>query len=162
MFPWSFFPFDKELQSKVKNMNPEEVNEFVQNMLGKVFQSPFPNSINPQDMMKYFHTSPHTQDESSTSSNSAIKYSVFDTHDYIFVRIKIHSEDWLTKLKLSHTSHLLLLENIPEPGNKHSIPLPSLVKKKGTTAHFKDETLEVKIPKDIDTHFSEINVTEIL
>lgn len=162
MFPWNFFPFDKELQSKVKNMNPEEVNHFVQNMLGKVFQTPFPNNGSTQDIMKYFDAFPHTQDEGSASRNSAIEYSLFETHDYIFVRIKLTSEDWLTKLKLSHTSHLLLLENIPETGNKHSIPLPSLVKKKGTTAHFKDETLEVKIPKDIDTHFSEINVTEIL
>jgi HSP20 family molecular chaperone IbpA len=74
----------------------------------------------------------------------------------------VNSEESLTRLKLSHTSHLLLLENIPELGDKHSIPLPSLVKKKGSTAHYKDETLEVKIPKNIDTQYSEINVTEII
>ncbi|WP_394231629.1 Hsp20/alpha crystallin family protein [Niallia oryzisoli] len=162
MFPWNLFPFDKEVQSKVKNMKPEEINQFVQNIMGKVFQPSFPNNMNPQEMMKHFQGFPYTQTDVPAKGNSKINYSVFETHDNIFVRIILDSEDWLTRLKLSHTSHLLLLENIPEQGNKHSIPLPSLVKKKGTTANFKDNTLEIKIPKDIDTHYSEINVTELL
>ena len=44
----------------------------------------------------------------------------------------------------------------------HKIPLPSLVKKKGTTAHYKEGMLEIKIPKNMDLQFSEVDITEIL
>lgn len=162
MFPWNFFPFDKDIQSKVKNMKPEEVNQFVQNIMGKVFESAMPNSMNPQEMMKLFQPSSETQEKRTTAGESTINYSLFETHDYIYVRINMDTDEWLTRLRLSHTSNLLLLENIPENGHKHSIPLPSLAKKKGTTANYKDKTLEVRIPKDIDTQYSEINVTDIL
>ncbi|WP_071394519.1 hypothetical protein [Bacillus tuaregi] len=160
MFPWNLFPFDKNIQSKMKNMKPEEVNQYVQSMLGKVFQSPFPNQMTLQDMMKHAQVFPQAQDD-DTTVEAPIQHSVFETHDFIFVRIIIESEDWLTRLKLSHTSHLLLLEHIPENGQKHSIPLPSLVKKRGTTAHYKDQTLEIKLSKEIDTNYAEVNVTDI-
>jgi hypothetical protein len=154
------------MQSKMQYMKPEEVNQYVQNIMGKMFQSSSPNGMNPQDILKgfqEFHPFQQNHDPASTPSHDKkLNYSVFETHDYIFVRIQMETEDWLKQLKLTHTSHLLILEHIPEIGDKHPIPLPSLVQKKGTTAQFKDHMLEVKIPKNVDMQYSEIDITEIL
>src|SRR3954453_10556860 len=166
MFPWNSFPFSKEMKSKMQHMKPEEINQYVQNIMGKMFQSSSSNEMNPQDILKElqgFHPFHQTPDYVSTPSHDGkLNYSVFETHDDIFVRIQIKTEDWLKQLKLTHTSHLLILEHIPEIGDKHPIPLPSLVQKKGTTAQFKDHMLEVKIPKNVDMQYSEIDITEIL
>jgi hypothetical protein len=166
MFPWNSFPFSKEMKSKMQHMKPEEINQYVQNIMGKMFQSSSSNEMNPQDILKElqgFHPFHQNPDYASTPSHDGkLNYSVFETHDDIFVRIQIKTEAWLKQLKLTHTSHLLILEHIPEIGDKHSIPLPSLVQKKGTTAQFKDSMLEVKIPKNVDMQYSEIDITEIL
>ena len=155
MFPWNFFPFSKEMQAKLQRMKPEEINQFVQNMMNNMFQSTSPHSMNmnPEVFSEEF--------QEPAKANSKLHYTLFEAHDDIFVRVEIQSEDWLQAMKLTHTSNLLILEHIPVWEDTHKIPLPSLVKKKGTTAHYKDGMLEIKIPKNIDLQFSEVDITEI-
>jgi HSP20 family molecular chaperone IbpA len=163
MFPWNFFPFSKEAQSKLQKMNPEEMNQYIQKMINNIFQSSTnTNPLQPEEFMKGFHPFQSNTDQPSSVQDSSLDYSVYETHNFIFVRIQLESEEWLKQMKLYHTAHLLILEHIPEYGNKHSIQLPSLVKKKGTTANYKDGMLEVQIPKNIDFQYSEIDITEIL
>ena len=163
MFPWNLFQFNKEMQSKIKQMNPNEINQYIQNMMDKTFSSSFPHKMSSQEMMKDFDLFQHSYQQPSTTENTQnLKYSIFETHENIFVRIEIETEEWLKELRLYHTSTQLIIEHIPEIDDKHTIPLPSLVKKKGTTAHFKDGILEVKIVKNIDMQFSEVDITETL
>lgn len=88
--------------------------------------------------------------------------SAFETHDYVYVRIPIKDEEWIKKLRLYHTTNQLIVEHIPQQEDKHTITLPAIVKKKGASANYKDGILEVKIPKNIDMQFSQIDVMEIL
>ncbi len=163
MFPWNLFQFNKDMQSKLKQMNPNEINQYIQNMMDKMFTSSFPHKMSSQDMMRDFDLFSHSfQDPSSTENTQNLKYSIFETHENIFVRIEIETDEWLKELRLYHTSTQLIIEHIPTREDKHLIPLPSLVKKKGTTAHFKDGILEVRIVKNIDMQFSEVDITEIL
>jgi len=162
MFPWNLFQFNKEMQSKMKQMNPTEMNQYVQNIMDKMFTSSFPDKMNSQEMMRDFDPfHPSYQQPSSTEYTENIKYSIFETHENIFVRIHIESEEWLKELRLYHTSTQLIIEHIPTIHDKHSIQLPSLVKKKGTTAHYKDGILEVRIVKNIDMQYSEVDITEM-
>ena len=162
MFPWNLFQFNKDMQSKMKQMNPEEVNQYVQKMMDNMFSSGFPHNMNNQEMMKNVHPFQSTHEHPNSQSNdSHLKYSIFETHECIFVRIQIDSEKWLEELKVYHTSNLLILEHIPSYTDKHSIPLPSLVKKKGSTASFKDGILEIKMGKNIDMQYSEVDITEL-
>ena len=151
------------MQDKLQRMKPEEINQFVQSMMNKMFQTSLPNmmNLNQDEFMKGFHP---FQDINGTSRNQSkkLQFSIFETHDDIFVRIVIESEEWLKALKLTHTSNLLIIEHIPEHEDSQKIPLPTLVKKKGTTAQYKDGMLEVKIPKNIDLQYSEVDITEIL
>ncbi len=162
MFPWNLFQFNKDMQSKMKQMKPDEVNQYVQNMMNKMFSSSFPHNMDAQEMMKNFQTfQPSERHSRAEEEKNNLKYSIFETHKDIFVRIQIESEEWLKELRLYHTSNLLILEHIPSFDDKHSIPLPSLVKKKETTACFKDGILEVKMTKSMDTQFSEVDISEI-
>lgn len=142
-------------------MNPEDINKYIQNMMGQIIPEQMQGMMNSQDFMQGFNKQHNTQ-QKQQSDSSTLSSSVFETHDFVYVRIPIKDEEWRKNLRLFHTSNQMIIEHIPEYEDKHIITLPVLVKKKGTTAHIKDDILEVKIPKNVDMQFSEIDVTDIL
>ncbi|MFC0415267.1 Hsp20/alpha crystallin family protein [Cytobacillus solani] len=157
MFPWNLFPFHKDAKKAMQQMNPEDINKYIQNMMGQMIPEQMQGMMNAQDFMQGFG-----EQKQQPSSSSTFSSSVFETHDFVFVRIPLKEESWRKNLRLFHTSNQMIIEHIPEYEDKHIITLPALVKKKGTTAHIKDDILEVKIPKNVDMQFSEVDVTDIL
>ncbi|KOP83072.1 Hsp20/alpha crystallin family protein [Cytobacillus solani] len=157
MFPWNLFPFHKDAKKAMQQMNPEDINKYIQNMMGQMIPEQMQGMMNAQDFMQGFG-----KQKQQPSSSSTLSSSVFETHDFVFVRIPLKEESWRKNLRLFHTSNQMIIEHIPEYEDKHIITLPALVKKKGTTAHIKDDILEVKIPKNVDMQFSEVDVTDIL
>lgn len=156
MFPWSFSPFDKNTLKKIQQMRPEEVEKYVNDLMGKML---------PPDMqaMNYSTgTNPFTIQSTNDDNNNQIplQASVFETHDYVFVMIPIKNEEWLQNMRLYHTSNQLIVEHIPEKEDKQTITLPAIVRKKGTKASCKDGSLEIKFQKNIDMQYSEIDITE--
>ncbi|MEH7500448.1 Hsp20/alpha crystallin family protein [Neobacillus drentensis] len=141
-------------------MKPEEINNYVQDIMGKIMPANMKGVMNPQEMFQGFPSSvsPHPQEPSRGILNST----AFETHDFVYVRIPIKREEWVKQLRIFHTSNQLIVEHFPHHDDKHTIILPAIVKKKGATATFKDNMLEVKIPKNVDMQFSQIDVTEIL
>ncbi|MCM3568838.1 Hsp20/alpha crystallin family protein [Neobacillus mesonae] len=158
MFPWNIFPFNKDMKESMQKMKPGEIDKYVQDIIGKAMPDNMRGMMNPTDFFNGFQSSAPSHPSSTGSLNS----SAFETHDYVFVRIPIKDEEWLKKLRLYHTSNQLILEHIPEQDDKHTITLPAIVKKKGAAANYKDGVLEVKIPKNIDMQYSQIDVTEIM
>jgi HSP20 family molecular chaperone IbpA len=158
MFPWNFSPFNKKMNNQMGQLDPNQIERFVKEMMGQMMPAQMQGMMNSQDWMK---TATNQQtDQDGSKSGEALSYSVFDTHNHVYVRIKIKEESWLAQLKLYHTSNQFIVENIPNPQDKTTITLPAVVRKKGTTTCFKDNILEVKIPKNIDIQYSEIEVTE--
>ncbi|MED3572130.1 Hsp20/alpha crystallin family protein [Cytobacillus praedii] len=155
MFPWNLFPFHKDAKKAMQQMNSEDINKYIQNMMGQMIPEQMQGMMNPQDFMQGF-----AKQQKQPSNSSKLSSSVFETHDFVFVRIPLKEEAWRKKLRLYHTSNQMIIEHIPEYEDKHIITLPALVKKKGTTAHIKDDILEVKIPKNVDMQFSEVDVTD--
>ncbi|MEH7416687.1 Hsp20/alpha crystallin family protein [Neobacillus drentensis] len=156
MFPWNMFPFTKDMKDTLQKMKPDEINNYVQDLIGKMMPN-MGDMMNRQDLFSGFQ-SPETKQKSANVLNS----SAFETHDYVFVRIPIRNEEWLNQLRLYHTSNQLIVEHIPEQEDSNTITLPAIVKRKGSTANYKDGILEIKIPKNIDMQYSQIDVTEIL
>ncbi|WP_066313383.1 Hsp20/alpha crystallin family protein [Bacillus sp. FJAT-29814] len=157
MFPWNMFPFNKDMRDTLQKMNPQEIDKYVQDIIGKVLPANMNGMMNPQEMFRNMPMSGAGQ-----TSTDGLNSSAYETHDYVFVRIPIKNEDWVKKLKLYHTSNQLIVSDIPNPEDQHTITLPAIVKKKGASANFKDGILEVKIPKNIDMQYSQIDVSEIL
>ena len=138
-------------------MKPEEINNYVQDVLGKLMPGNMKAGINPAEMFQGFQSSVSPP----ISTSDRLQSTAFETHNYVYVRIPIKQEEWVKKLRIYHTSNQLIIEHIPHHEDKHTITLPAIVKKKGATATFKDGVLEVKIPKNIDLQYSQIDVTEI-
>ncbi len=158
MFPWNIFPFNKDMKDTMKKMKPEEIDNFIQDIMGKVMPANMRGMMNPQDMFGGFQSSVGQPQSPTDLLNST----AFETHDFVFVRIPIKNEEWIKQIRIYHTTNQLIVEHVPQQEDKHTITLPAIVKKKGATANFKDSMLEVKIPKNIDMQYSEIDVTEIM
>ncbi|MBS4190876.1 Hsp20/alpha crystallin family protein [Bacillus sp. FJAT-49705] len=163
MFPWNLFPFHKDMKD-MKNlkaqMKPEEVDKYVKDIMNQVFpqqMQKMQGMMNPQSFMPDFNN-----DTTETPKDSSLSSSVFETHNHVFIRLAIKEDKWLKDMRIYHTSNQLIIENIPEKDDKHSIILPAIVKKKGATAYYKDGMLEIKIQKNIDMQYSQIDVSEIL
>jgi HSP20 family molecular chaperone IbpA len=163
MFPWNLFPFNKDMKENLQKMKPEEINNYVQDIIGKVMPGNFRGMMNPQDMFNGFQPfSSSPSGNTSSGPTGTLNSTAFETHDFVYVRIPIKDEEWIKSIRIYHTTNQLIVEDIPERQDKHIITLPSIVKKKGATANFKDGILEVKIPKNVDMQFSQIDVTEIM
>jgi hypothetical protein len=157
MFPWNIFPFNKDMKDKMQKMKPEEIDNYVQDLLGKIMPSNM-RGMNPQD----FFSGGVQSSVQQPSATGGLNSTAFETHDFVFVRIPIKHDDWIKNLRIYHTTNQLIVEHLPQHDDKHVITLPAIVRKKGATANYKDNMLEVKIPKNIDMQYSQIDVTEIL
>lgn len=149
------------MKDTMQKMKPEEINNYVQDLIGKMLPGGMRGMMNPQEMFNGFNGF-QGQSSHPSGSTGSLNSTAFETHDHVFIRIPLKQEEWLKKLRLYHTSNQLILEHVPEHEDKHVITLPAIVRKKGAAANFKDGILEVKIPKNIDMQFSQIDVTEIL
>lgn len=135
-------------------MKPDEIDQFIKGIMGNVMASQSGGSLNPQDVVNHYQSQP-------TQQRNPLNSSAFETHDSVFVRIPIKDESLLKELQIYHTATQLMVEHIPERDAKHSIKLPAMVKKKGSSAKYKDGILEIKLIKSYDIQYSQIDVTEI-
>jgi HSP20 family molecular chaperone IbpA len=158
MFPWNMFPFNKDTKETMQKMKPEQIDNYVQDIIGKFMPENMKGMMNPQDLFTGIQSSVSQQQSTSGVLNST----AFETHDFVYVRIPLKNEEWVNQLRIYHTSNQLIVEQIPQQGDKHTITLPAIVRKKGASANYKDGILEIKIPKNVDMQFSQIDVTEIM
>ena len=154
MFPFNLFPFNKDMKNKLQHMKPDEIDQFIKGILGNVMPDQSGGTMNSQYNANQYRT------QSSQQANT-LNSTAFETHDSVFVRIPLEDESLLRKIRIYHTANQLLLEDIPDQGNKHSIPLPAMVKKKGSSAKYKDGILEIKLIKSYEIQYSQIDVSEL-
>ncbi|WP_174733022.1 Hsp20/alpha crystallin family protein [Mesobacillus harenae] len=158
MFPWNLFPFSKDMQKKFQNMNTEEFEKHIENVVSKAIPSNLKGMSDLDGIMQGFGSP--TNPKKQTERPVKIEASIFETHDFVYVRLTIQDEEWLKKIKIYHTSNQMIIEHIPNEEDKQVLTLPALVKKKGAVARYKEDTLEIKIPKSVDMQFSEIDVQD--
>ncbi|MGJ7921484.1 Hsp20/alpha crystallin family protein [Neobacillus sp. LXY-4] len=157
MFPWNLFPFNQNMKQTMNSFRPEDIEKYTQDIIGKMMSNHRGGMMNPQELLKNMFPDSNFQD----SSQSSLQYTIYDTHEHVYVRITIKAEEWLKKIKIYHTANLIMIENIPNPDDKHSLTLPAMVKKKGATANYRDGILEISIPKSVELQYSEIDITEM-
>jgi len=139
-------------------MNPNDIDKYVQNMISNMFPKDMDGMLNPQEWLKGVQS--FTNDQPSSHKESNLNVIVFETHDFVFLRIPIKEDHWLREIKIFHTSHEAIIEHIPSPGDKHIVKLPAAVRKKGAVATYKEEVLEIRIPRSVQTQISEIEIQE--
>jgi HSP20 family molecular chaperone IbpA len=154
MFPWNLLPFDQKSQKKFMEMKPDEIEKYVQQMMGKVFQPNMSGELKPEEWIKEMER--NTKDP--IKSSNRLQAEIFETHDFIFIRLPLKDEAWKTQMKLYYTSNQVIIEHIPEVSDKHTLILPATVKRKGASATHRDGVLELRLPKNVDMQFSEIDI----
>ena len=147
MFPWDKqFPFGQSGFSKHLNkMNPKEVENYIQEVMKNVFSGDFSQGY------------PFQGDFSQKESPHVSKPDIFETNDYVYVTIPIHSDG--ENIKFQHTTHQLLIINYPKESEQTKYMLPSPVKRKGTKARYVDNSIEIQFVKLNENSFSEIDIT---
>lgn len=135
-------------------MNPADIQSYVSEMIKKYVPPHMENSNVP------FNFQTANSSQAQEKEQQKFHVDVFETFDHIFIRIQLPDEETHKQLKIFHTSNQAIIENMPEPGKRHTIILPSLVKRKGATALVKDLILEIKIPKMDDMQLTEVDVSE--
>ncbi|MDQ0214351.1 HSP20 family molecular chaperone IbpA [Oikeobacillus pervagus] len=153
MLPWDWFPTNQtnsnEWFKKMNFQTPTDVEQYVQSMLEKAATLP---NIQPQQAEQ--------AGQNDVNEQSPLQLQVFETFDYIYIRMKIDRSEWFDQIKIFHTANKAIIENIPEMGDRQEILLPQLVRKKGATAQYKDGIMEISFPVGVDMQFTEIDLTE--
>ncbi|HBZ10623.1 MAG TPA: spore coat protein [Bacillus bacterium] len=154
MFPWGKFPFNEDLKKMTDQMNPADIQSYVNDMIKKYIPSQWENSGDTKT------ENPFNASATGNTQEKKPDAAVFETFDYVFIRIQLQNEEQQKQIKFFHTSNQAIIENFFEIGDRHIITLPCLVKRKGATALVKDLILEVQIPKNIDMQYTEVDISE--
>ncbi|MEH6945976.1 Hsp20/alpha crystallin family protein [Bacillus sp. JJ634] len=154
MFPFSsLFSSSKNQNGFLKNLQQNDVQSFIE----KVFTEVMPNNM--QDVMN--QGAVKAKESGTRTAENPLQANVLETHSFIYIRIPIQDESWLKQMKIYHTSNQSMIHDIPNEGDKHNIPLPALVRKKGTSVQYKDNILEIRFQKHSDLNYSEIDISEL-
>lgn len=143
MFPWNFFSANRKNQDFFDKLDEDSFQE----MLEKWMKQAFPSFLDA-----------NTNKQSETTSHKSLNETVFETHDYIYIRIPISEDEIIDKIKIYYSLNKCMITGVFDNEQPYTIILPSTVKKKGATAIYRDHVLEIKIPKYSDWQFSEIDV----
>ncbi|WP_042346766.1 hypothetical protein [Bacillus massiliigorillae] len=158
MNPWNvLFPFQKYMKNFTAGTEGKDMESFMSNMFNNWQKSGYNNQANTNNTSSFFEQQSSDYEETV----NPIDASVFETHTDVYVRIPIQDRSSMQNMKIYHTSNTSIVEGYPTKEDRHVLTLPSIVKKKGATAQYRDGTLEIRLAKATDLQYSEINVTEL-
>jgi HSP20 family molecular chaperone IbpA len=146
MFPWNNqFPFQKEYLEQLAKMNPQDFQNFMNEIMGNLI---------PQ--IEQFL--PNREIFTRTNDNNELNEEVFETHDYVYIKIPMNKLQNWRSIKVYHTSFQCMIKSKRNPELSHKIHLPSPVHKKGAKAVIKNDMLEIRVIKVKDWQYTEIEI----
>jgi HSP20 family protein len=152
MFPWNKqFPFEQTgFTQHLNKMNPKEVENYIQSVMKNVFGGDFSQSFPFQGEIP--------QHEIKGNSSKQTQPEIFETNDYVYVKLPISKED-VCNIKIQHTNTQLFVNNYPEQSEQAKYILPSPVKRKGTNARYVEGYLEIQFLRQHDYRISEVDIS---
>ncbi|KXZ18150.1 spore gernimation protein GerT [Bacillus nakamurai] len=152
MFEWNrYFPFNNQFSKETfKNADPKDVESYVNQVMESVFGSDYAGQFPFRDPLS-------KKTEPVEAAPPKPEIDLFETSDHVFAKIPIE-QDELDHIRIKHTSHSLVIENSSLSEEKKEIVLPSLVKRKGTKAVYRDGIIEVMFSKQEDYNLSEVEI----
>ncbi|ART76688.1 hypothetical protein B4U37_11840 [Sutcliffiella horikoshii] len=148
MLPWNkMFPFPKDYMKQDIFKQTD-----VENWMSKAMQGKLPPNTQTFGSTDFFAQSfdllRSAQAKKTKKKKPGFEAKVFETHEEVFVRFSVASEDQLSQIKTSHNTTTLFIDNIPSHGAKQTIPLPCMVKGNSSKAKYQDGIVEIRIPKE--------------
>lgn len=155
MFDWNrLFPFQKQFSKEaLKNSDPKDVEQYVNQVMESVFGSNYPAQFPFQDPLSQHQKTKETD----VKKEKEPEVEVFETTDHVFVKLELDRPN-TEKVKIKHTANLLFIDHFPEEGTQKKVVLPAAVKRKGTKASYQDGILEIMFLKHDDPGISEIDI----
>ncbi|MCP6683925.1 Hsp20/alpha crystallin family protein [Bacillus nakamurai] len=152
MFEWNrYFPFNNQFSKETfKNADPKDVESYVNQVMESVFGSDYAGQFPFRDPLS-------KKTEPVEAAPPKPEIDLFETSDHVFAKIPVE-QDELDHIRIKHTSHSLVIENSSLSEEKKEIVLPSLVKRKGTKAVYRDGIIEVMFSKQEDYNLSEVEI----
>ncbi len=144
MFPWSMLSKNNQMNDWMKKINDTGIEQNFE----KIF-SRFTNDSLKMDV------------NSTEQSNHATQLEMFETNEFVFIKIPLTDRQALDKLKISYGFNKLFVEGLVENGEKQVLLLPAVVRKKEAEVYFQDSLLEIKLPKHLDTHLVDIDLSSL-
>lgn len=105
-----------------------------------------------QDVLKHSFSDSAQNMNWESKSFSRIEYDLFETHNSVIVRLRIPENIHPKHIKLFVGSNRLKVENLSTK-QKQMITLPNTIDAEGSRAVFKDNVMEVRMPKANDSDF---------
>lgn len=137
-------------------MKPDEIENYVQQMMGKMLQPNMKGMLKPEEWLKGMQ---QQNSPEATKPTTGLNAEMFETHDFVFVRVPLKDEALVKQMKLFYTSNQVIIEHIPDISDKHTLVLPATVKRKGAAANYKDGVLELRLHKIVDMQYAEIDIS---
>ena len=154
MFPWNkMFPFPKEYMKGDSPFKQADVEKWMNKAMKLPDPPPFMNSS--EFFMQSFELLDKIQANKKQKRKPSFQPQIYEGHNEVFVKFPI-SADHVLDVKTYYNSNTCFVENVPNPGNKQTIPLPCFVKTTGSKAIFKDNMLEIRIPKETKTSYTKV------
>ncbi|WLR43341.1 spore gernimation protein GerT [Bacillus carboniphilus] len=151
--PWDqFFPFEgkNNFTDMLNNMDPNDVENYVQQIMKKVFGE---NQFSDQFPFNSGTFNPIVNNSQTRSS----KIEIFNMKDHIYVKVPLNVER-ANHLKIQHSSYELILHNYPDEGETTTQILPSAVRRKGTKVSREENHIEIRFIKRDDIDYTEIEI----
>ncbi|WAA13291.1 Hsp20/alpha crystallin family protein [Fervidibacillus halotolerans] len=142
MFPWNLF---KESMDPLKPFNEKEFQSSLEKWMKNMVS----------DLPSMFQIAPN---KDVSAEKKSLNEQVFETHEFVYIRIPIDDANVLKDLKIYYSINKCFINGVFSEEHPYIIILPVTVKKKGARAVFKDGILEIRIPKNIDWQYSEIDI----
>jgi HSP20 family molecular chaperone IbpA len=159
MFPWTnLFPFNKKKYHQIKT---SEIEGYVGDVLSKSIPKNM-DVLNGNDFFKQsFEFLQSFEKKQQKKKKPQLQWNVFESLDYVYIQIPVQEAKHLLQMKITHSPTQTMIEGFPSNESKHVIHLPSIVKNQGSTAIYKNNLLEIKLPKDDKIKYTKINVRKI-
>lgn len=145
MFPWNWF--DKNLQ-------------FDEMTLQK-FMDQFTKQMIPSYLQSMLTEANQKQSTGERETKETLNENIFETHDYIYIRIPIPDAKSLKKVKIRYSHNKCSISGLLDDNKVYEMILPKPVQKKGAKAVYREQILEIQLPKSIDWYMSEIEIDEL-
>lgn len=151
MFPWNWFGQKNQDFDPLKNINGQDIQKWLDHWMKDVFPRNFWSLVKNHDQK------PTTQNRKQTETIK-IQESIFETFDDMYIRLPIENKFLIKRIKIYYTPNKCFIEGLqPQP---YTILLPAIAKKKGARAIYREQWLEIKIPKNLDLEASEIEISQ--
>ncbi|TYR81740.1 spore gernimation protein GerT [Priestia megaterium] len=159
MFPFGKFPFKNQGEGFNGNLNPKNIDQYVQQVLSNAMGQSFPGFMKNNEFFKQAQQMYDQQLSQTKEQHTKLQPTIFETHEECIIQLPLQNKEAVQQLKVAHTPYSCMIEGYydDEPF-REEWKLPCSVSRKGSKASYRNGILEIKLIKYHNLPVTEIDV----